>query len=276
MPASERIARLLVVPLAVLFAFLLLRGSGGSDDDPVRTSSGEDPGTSSTTSDAGGSDGTLTTAAAPTSTTASTSTTSTSTSTTTTTAAPTTTVAAGGLTAADPGAPPVEPVGVYRDGAVELRGSVPDEATADAYVRRLGAVLGDVTSSLTLDRRTSGDELRIEVDRSFGSPVGATFDPGFGSLASLAETLLDRFPEATLVLTGHTDAVGTEATDRALSVASARLAVEHLVDLGVPAQRVTATGAGHSQPVGPNDTPAGRAANRRITAAFEGITPDGR
>jgi flagellar motor protein MotB len=173
----------------------------------------------------------------------------------------------------------VEAVGIYRDGGVVLQGSVPDEATAEAYVRRLGAALGggdDVSSMLTLDRRTSGDELRIEVERSFSSPVGATFDPAFDALASLAETLLDELPEATLVLTGHTDAVGTEATDRALSVASARLAADHLVDLGVPADRITATGAGHSQPVRTDGSPEGRAANRRITAAFEGITPDGR
>ena len=268
MPASERIARLLVVPLLVLFAFLLLNDAEGSDEDPVRTS-GEDttttvPDASATTdpSTSGEPDSDEPTTGA---------------STTSTTGRPltTTTTAAPDLPAADPATPPVEATGTFDGGTVVLRGSVPDGATAAGYVRRLEAALGDgaVTSELAVDDRTTADTVRIEAAQPFASPEDGAFDPAFASLAETATTVLAALPEASLVVTGHTDAVSTEATDRALSVARARLVVEHLVDRGVPADRLTAEGVGRAQPVASDDTPAGRAANRRITAAFVGITP---
>ena len=269
MPASERIARLLVVPLLVLFAFLLLNDTDGSDDDPVRTSGegtttvpppgdeppgGEPSGDEPPGDEPPGDGSTTSTTVRP--------------STTTTTAAP-------DLPAADPGAPPEEAAGTLDGGTVVLRGSVPDSATAAGYVRRLRAALGDdaVTAELALDERTTADTVRIEVAQPYASPEDGTFDPAFASLAETATTVLAALPEASLVITGHTDAVSTEATDRALSVARARLVVEHLVDRGVPADRLTAEGVGRAQPVASDDTPAGRAANRRITAAFVGITP---
>ena len=267
MPASERIARLLVVPLVVLLVVLLVSGRDDAEDDPVTTSSGEDATTTTTNPFlAGGSSS----AGAPTTT----STTSTAT-TPTTAGRSTTTTAAPGTPAADPAAARVEAVGTFEDGVVALRGSVPDEATAAGYVRRLTAALGRgaVTSELTVDDRTTAETLRIEVIQPFAAPEDGTFDPAFEPLAEAAATVLAQLPESALVLTGHTDEVSTEATDRALSVARARLVLDHLVELGVPADRVTAEGVGHAQPVASDDTPAGRAANRRITAAFVGITP---
>jgi OOP family OmpA-OmpF porin len=40
--------------------------------------------------------------------------------------------------------------------------------------------------------------------------------------------------------------------------------VDELVARGVPEDRLTATGAGETEPIGPNDTEEGRARNRRI------------
>jgi outer membrane protein OmpA-like peptidoglycan-associated protein len=187
----------------------------------------------------------------------------------------TTSSVAPGTPVADPAAPPEEATATFDGGTVVLRGSVPDEATAAGYVRRLRAAFGDdaVTSELALDDRTTAETVRIEVAQPFASPGDGTFDPAFASLAETATTVLAALPEASLAITGHTDAVSTEATDRALSVARARLVVEHLVDRGVPADRMTAEGVGRSQPVAADDTPAGRAANRRITAAFVGVAP---
>jgi flagellar motor protein MotB len=262
MPASERIARLLVVPLVVLFVFLLLSDAGGSDVDPVTTSSGDDAISTTTRPYFGASS--PTTGAPTTPTTGGRTSTSTSTS-----------AAEPDLPGADPEAEPVEAVGTYEDGTVVLRGSVPDAATATGYRRRLAAALGEgaVTSELALDDRTTAETLRIDVARPFASPEDGTFDPALAPLAEVAARVLAQLPESSLVVTGHTDAVGTEATDRALSVARARLVVGHLVEQGVPAGRTIADGVGYAEPVASDDTEAGRAANRRITVAFVGIAP---
>jgi outer membrane protein OmpA-like peptidoglycan-associated protein len=74
-------------------------------------------------------------------------------------------------------------------------------------------------------------------------------------------------------MTGHTDALGDEATNLALSRARAQAAVDYMVANGLPPERVVARGVGEAEPVATNDTPEGQQANRRIEASVEGITP---
>ena len=62
---------------------------------------------------------------------------------------------------------------------------------------------------------------------------------------------------------GHTDSVGTDAYNQALSVRRADSVRNWLVKCGIPASRLTAKGFGESQPVASNDTAEGRAQNRR-------------
>ncbi|MFZ5476090.1 MAG: OmpA family protein [Myxococcota bacterium] len=63
---------------------------------------------------------------------------------------------------------------------------------------------------------------------------------------------------------GHTDAVGDEAYNVDLSQRRAESVRAWLVEHGVDAARLVAKGYGTSQPVGRNDTEAGRKANRRV------------
>ncbi|PAA21407.1 OmpA family protein [Pseudomonas fragi] len=69
---------------------------------------------------------------------------------------------------------------------------------------------------------------------------------------------------AQLKVTGYTDSVGNEAYNLKLSKARAQSVVEYLIDSGVPrSQFVSVEGAGESNPVASNQTPEGRAQNRR-------------
>jgi peptidoglycan-binding protein ArfA len=49
-----------------------------------------------------------------------------------------------------------------------------------------------------------------------------------------------------------------------LSSNRAKAVADNLISQGVTSDRVTSKGVGSSQPVAPNDTPAGRAQNRRV------------
>ena len=62
----------------------------------------------------------------------------------------------------------------------------------------------------------------------------------------------------------HTDAIGPAADNREFSAARAAALVACLQEAGVPAARLSGRGAGESDPVARQDTPAGRSANRRI------------
>jgi outer membrane protein OmpA-like peptidoglycan-associated protein len=62
---------------------------------------------------------------------------------------------------------------------------------------------------------------------------------------------------------GHTDNVGNEAANMRLSHNRAMAVREFLISAGVGGDRVQAKGYGQTNPVGTNDTPEGRQANRR-------------
>ncbi len=65
-------------------------------------------------------------------------------------------------------------------------------------------------------------------------------------------------------MVGHTDNTGNDAINIPLSNNRAKAVADYLVSQGVAGDRVTSTGVGSSQPIAPNDTPAGQAQNRRV------------
>ena len=67
-----------------------------------------------------------------------------------------------------------------------------------------------------------------------------------------------------LEVTGHTDALGGRPQNIALSAARADAVKAYLVAKGIGAESINTSGAGPDRPVASNDTPDGRARNRRI------------
>lgn len=96
------------------------------------------------------------------------------------------------------------------------------------------------------------------------------FRTGEAELLPASETELNRLlsileerPELRLSIQGHTDDVGTEEANQALSEARARAVYDWLVAKGIAADRLESLGFGESRPLVPNDTAEGRARNRR-------------
>ena len=75
----------------------------------------------------------------------------------------------------------------------------------------------------------------------------------------------------TIVATGHTDSVGTDAYNQGLSVRRANTVKAYLVSKGVAAERVLVEGKGETQPVASNATKDGRAQNRRVVVEVVGV-----
>lgn len=82
---------------------------------------------------------------------------------------------------------------------------------------------------------------------------------------------LDRIAEAlaeagdrSIKAVGHTADIGTAESQYVLSVERARVMIEEMVKRGIPPERFIFEGKGGSDPIGPNDTEEGRAANRRV------------
>jgi outer membrane protein OmpA-like peptidoglycan-associated protein/opacity protein-like surface antigen len=78
-------------------------------------------------------------------------------------------------------------------------------------------------------------------------------------------TILRRYPAFSVVITGHTDEVGTKEDNEILSLARAEVVRTYLVqNFGLPSDKLTAQGAGESAPMADNTTEEGRFLNRRV------------
>ncbi|WP_207420828.1 DUF6089 family protein [Desertivirga brevis] len=84
----------------------------------------------------------------------------------------------------------------------------------------------------------------------------------YPSLDKLAQLLVDH--GYTLKISGHTDAIGSDKFNFKLSKDRAEAVKSYLVRKGANASKIEATGYGEYQPIAPNDTPEGRAKNRRV------------
>jgi outer membrane protein OmpA-like peptidoglycan-associated protein len=69
-------------------------------------------------------------------------------------------------------------------------------------------------------------------------------------------------------LLGYTDNAGNTAYNQTLSQQRAEEARKALIEMGVAADRIKATGYGETNPVASNDTEAGKARNRRVEVQF--------
>ncbi|MFN3938216.1 MAG: OmpA family protein [Gemmobacter sp.] len=82
-------------------------------------------------------------------------------------------------------------------------------------------------------------------------------------LRAVAQSLLN-YPNSRIEVIGHTDSTGTAAYNRELSQRRANSVAAVLRDAGVPSSRIVAFGRGQDFPVASNQTPEGRAQNRRV------------
>jgi len=82
-------------------------------------------------------------------------------------------------------------------------------------------------------------------------------------LNQVAEALKAQ-PDTKLLVEGHTDSTGSDQTNLALSKARAEAVQSYLASHGIAQDRMTANGLGASRPIADNNTPEGRANNRRV------------
>lgn len=85
-------------------------------------------------------------------------------------------------------------------------------------------------------------------------------------------TSLNRYPDSTINVIGHTDSDGAAAYNLDLSQRRAQSVAAVLRSAGVAPGRIVAVGRGEDQPVATNQTATGKAQNRRVEII---ITPNG-
>ena len=98
---------------------------------------------------------------------------------------------------------------------------------------------------------------------------GAALEGNTLPVLNVMGRLLQKLKQNDILVEGHTDSIpvksGEYRTNWALSAARANSVVDYLAsNFGIPQERLVSAAYGEYRPVAPNDTPKGRAKNRRI------------
>jgi outer membrane protein OmpA-like peptidoglycan-associated protein len=89
-----------------------------------------------------------------------------------------------------------------------------------------------------------------------------------GNYISESKVYLDQNSKARLCFTGHTDAVGSDAYNLALGYRRAQSVLHYFESKGMTAMNSIVESMGEKEPVDDNNTPAGRANNRRTVVTI--------
>lgn len=83
--------------------------------------------------------------------------------------------------------------------------------------------------------------------------------------------VLKEYDKTLIVIAGHTDSVGSDADNQALSQRRATSVGQYLAGRNVSSERMVISGYGESRPIASNSTPDGRSQNRRVELTLEPI-----
>jgi outer membrane protein OmpA-like peptidoglycan-associated protein len=128
---------------------------------------------------------------------------------------------------------------------------------------------------ISLRMEPADDPARLEGSTLFlGNPV--LFSESAAELSDDAQPLLARavdwmirFPDAKIVIEGHTDSSGEPSVQQGLSRQRAETVRDFLVARGIESERLSLRAFGGDRPVAPNDTLRGRALNNRVELQVE-------
>ena len=152
--------------------------------------------------------------------------------------------------------------------------ALPD-VTTDEAVDVVTDAVAAVEAAVTPEPEPTVAEVFATIDRPWTlstTPVRVPVAFAFDSYEPLVGPEFDAFAAGVQVtrtpvlLTGHTDSIGTREVNQMMGLGRAVAVQNLLVQRGVRDIRIEVTSAGEESPIAPNDTAEGRAQNRRVEA----------
>lgn len=162
-------------------------------------------------------------------------------------------------------------------------GAIAGGGKGAAWGAGIGAILGGTAGAIIgnkMDKQVAELE-QIEgaqVEKvNEGEAIKVTFESGIlfatnsSTLSSASQESLNMFanslksnPDTDVKIYGHTDSTGSDAINNPLSQRRAESVYNFLISRGITGTRMMSEGFGSTQPIGDNNTTAGRAQNRRV------------
>ena len=119
----------------------------------------------------------------------------------------------------------------------------------------------DVTASNMFEALNRDGHISLYINFDFGKSV--IRDESNPIIEQIVQMMKSN-PDLKIGVEGHTDNVGSPASNKTLSEARAKSVVSAIVGQGISADRLSPAGYGQEKPIADNNTEEGRAKNRRV------------
>ena len=156
----------------------------------------------------------------------------------------------------------------------QIQGDVPNEALRQSVVSDMAKQLNP---SYSINNQLEvGSSQQVVLDKALANRT-ITFESGSATLTPKGRDIvhemvaaLEKVSGKTVEIIGHTDNSGSRSGNLALSESRAETVKKALVEQGIKANSLVTLGAGEQRPIASNETPEGRARNRRIEFRIQG------
>ena len=118
---------------------------------------------------------------------------------------------------------------------------------------------------ISIEKRPSDNALLVSMTSSTGFDTNSTvLKPGYTTTPNKISNVLNQYGKTTVTVLGHTDSVGSDATNQVLSENRAQSVMSHFAGQNVNPLRLESSGRGETEPRADNGTETGRQLNRRV------------
>ncbi len=134
-----------------------------------------------------------------------------------------------------------------------------DDVTQKYFIKNIRIAKGGVKyyDRVLQDGKIIANGIRFDVGKTTLKPES------IGPINKIYE-LMSKKTDLKFSVEGHTDSDGDDASNQTLSEGRAQVVMDKLVEMGISKDRLSSKGWGESKPIAENDTPEGKANNRRV------------
>lgn len=146
-------------------------------------------------------------------------------------------------------------------------------AAVGGYMDQQEAKLRQKLQGTGVSVTRNGNNITLNMPGNITFKTGSSdLNAGFYNVLDGVGIVVEEFDKTLIVIAGHTDSVGSDQNNQALSERRAASVGAYLGGKGINRDRIITAGFGESQPVASNDTESGRSQNRRVEVTLEPIT----
>lgn len=138
-------------------------------------------------------------------------------------------------------------------------------AGVGAYMDQQEAELRRQLQGTGVSVTRDGENITLNMPSNITFRSGSSdLNPRFFEVLDSVALVIKKYDQTLVEVAGHTDSVGSDADNQALSEARAGTVASYLNGKGLIQERTLVVGGGEKHPVASNETEEGRALNRRV------------